>query len=904
MSEAASKVAKNGERGSKYANSISRTTSETLRVTDVDVGSSSQIPASQRQKKSSFQITSVVTATRMSNDGGEDSADDLDESHTEDISDVVDNSRVTDLENETPSYSEDTFSKDDVFFNPSSTSFGTAPVIPTSSQYGLAIVSANDPNSINQSNANEININDSSNVINITNVKNAENELGRETTHVTRNERFKVVKIESTEPFKRGRWQCMDYLDHTMLHHHPQQTVINIKNEVSDAQNPLVQNSYPGQEGVNDTHEEVENFNNPSHATNMQNSLQNSVSPGQSVHNLQISIPKANPTNTIPNQNINQQQIIQSQAQSMSHTTVPMQQNVQQTQSLPHQQMQQVISQANYQQQNSTQPQNMQSQSQQHQIQNMPSQINQTQQIPQPQQMSQPQQHPQMSQPQQQQPQPPQQQQHLQLQQIQQQMMQGNSMPQAPINHNLQQYYPAGNQTSILANQNQMMQNQQVVQGGPAMLGQQGHMPQANINHVTQAAQIHQGQNMMNMGQQIGHPIQQYQNQALPVQMQQQLQQNYNQQLVQNQMQQVPAQNPSMGGYVMPTNAIQNQQISQTSQILQNQQMQQQNPSQAIQQTTSMGSQMSQLMQQSGQIIQGGQIIPQPQQTVLPGGPSNTTMQGQQMLQPQNYQNFTQTQQNVGMGTPSSNQPISYSSAGTASAAPNNQNQAITYSTAPVSVNPVNQAMGYNSQTGTSQTPVIPFTNTNLNQQITYSTPSVNMNQNVTQTGQSGGTGQQGMQNTQLAQSSIASATMQSQNVVSQMTNQINQTIPTSQTVMQSSGVLGQTQIQQSQMGQNQVIQNQTSNMLVSNQSVLTQPQQGQISQNVTQIGKIVSAAEITQNPSNLNLPMTVLEGSGLDSVRGNQPFAMDLPGSVALLESLVEVTASGEQFVPNDDER
>lgn len=26
-------------------------------------------------------------------------------------------------------------------------------------------------------------------------------------------ERFKVVKIESTEPFKRGRWTCMDYLD-------------------------------------------------------------------------------------------------------------------------------------------------------------------------------------------------------------------------------------------------------------------------------------------------------------------------------------------------------------------------------------------------------------------------------------------------------------------------------------------------------------------------------------------------------------------------------------------------------------------------------------------------------------------------------------------------------------------
>lgn len=29
----------------------------------------------------------------------------------------------------------------------------------------------------------------------------------------SRSDRFKVVKIESTEPFKRGRWKCMDFLD-------------------------------------------------------------------------------------------------------------------------------------------------------------------------------------------------------------------------------------------------------------------------------------------------------------------------------------------------------------------------------------------------------------------------------------------------------------------------------------------------------------------------------------------------------------------------------------------------------------------------------------------------------------------------------------------------------------------
>lgn len=40
-------------------------------------------------KKTSFQITSVTVDSSASNDGGDDSADDLDESHTEDSSDVA-----------------------------------------------------------------------------------------------------------------------------------------------------------------------------------------------------------------------------------------------------------------------------------------------------------------------------------------------------------------------------------------------------------------------------------------------------------------------------------------------------------------------------------------------------------------------------------------------------------------------------------------------------------------------------------------------------------------------------------------------------------------------------------------------------------------------------------------------
>lgn len=84
---------------------------------------SSNSPNQGLKKKTSFQITSVtVGSSRLSNDGGDDSADDLDESHTDDIS------RITD--NETPSFSEDTLSRDEVVSN----------VIPTSAQYGLAIL--------------------------------------------------------------------------------------------------------------------------------------------------------------------------------------------------------------------------------------------------------------------------------------------------------------------------------------------------------------------------------------------------------------------------------------------------------------------------------------------------------------------------------------------------------------------------------------------------------------------------------------------------------------------------------------------------------------------------------------------------------------------------------------------
>lgn len=203
-----------------------RTTTETIRLGGDAVSMQQQQsqqnnPAAGQGKKktSSFQITSVTVGCRMSNDAGEDSNDDLDESHTEDNS-VEHSSRITDLDIETPSYSEDTFSKEDVFFNAGNAALSTAPVIPTSSQYGLAIVpseSGGTSNSVNDNNINTLDIGSvtDNNIINLLSSNVKQDQDLREVHSHGRNERFKVVKIESTEPFKRGRWTCMDYLDHT-----------------------------------------------------------------------------------------------------------------------------------------------------------------------------------------------------------------------------------------------------------------------------------------------------------------------------------------------------------------------------------------------------------------------------------------------------------------------------------------------------------------------------------------------------------------------------------------------------------------------------------------------------------------------------------------------------------------
>lgn len=166
-----------------------------------------------KRKGASFQITSVsVSSTQhphhiqhihrnSTDNNGDDSADDLDDSHTDDNI-----SRITDYE--TPSISE-TFSGEDVFFAQQNAAFGTAPVIPTSSQYGLAIVGPDLGG--NGANLSDVHVSVTDAGINIMGPISSKQDPDH------KNERFKVVKIESTEPFKRGRWMCMDYLDHTTL---------------------------------------------------------------------------------------------------------------------------------------------------------------------------------------------------------------------------------------------------------------------------------------------------------------------------------------------------------------------------------------------------------------------------------------------------------------------------------------------------------------------------------------------------------------------------------------------------------------------------------------------------------------------------------------------------------------
>uniref|UniRef100_A0A2R5LJ69 Putative transcriptional regulator n=2 Tax=Ornithodoros turicata TaxID=34597 RepID=A0A2R5LJ69_9ACAR len=162
-------------------------------------------PAGPKKKPTSFQITSVtVQGSRLSNDGGDESADDLDESHTEDLSsDILDCSKTTDVENDQLSPTAENATTIATAVEPpagapntsepvgvstsSLTSVTIPPAVVTTGGSLTIVTSASNPSS---NTAHEVPINPD---------------------HWQR--RFKVVKIVSSEPFGRGRWLCMDFVD-------------------------------------------------------------------------------------------------------------------------------------------------------------------------------------------------------------------------------------------------------------------------------------------------------------------------------------------------------------------------------------------------------------------------------------------------------------------------------------------------------------------------------------------------------------------------------------------------------------------------------------------------------------------------------------------------------------------
>ncbi|KAK9883880.1 hypothetical protein WA026_004819, partial [Henosepilachna vigintioctopunctata] len=82
-------------------------------------------------------------------------------------------------------------------------------VIPTSPQYGVAIISNAGISSTEVSSENTL---PAMEVAPETLSKPPDDVKDPQSTP-SRNDRFKVVKIASLEPFKRGRWKCMDYVD-------------------------------------------------------------------------------------------------------------------------------------------------------------------------------------------------------------------------------------------------------------------------------------------------------------------------------------------------------------------------------------------------------------------------------------------------------------------------------------------------------------------------------------------------------------------------------------------------------------------------------------------------------------------------------------------------------------------
>ncbi|CAH2102878.1 unnamed protein product [Euphydryas editha] len=587
----------------KYNNVVHRTTSESLRLNDTEKGVThpTSLQSTHNPRKiSSFQITSVTVGSRVSTDAGEDSADDLDESHTDDIS------RVTDIENETPSYSEDTFSKDDVFYNASSASLGCAPVIPTSSQYGLAIV-GQEPNT-NQiggavPNSNNTEVNDmhvsvtnagTGSIINL--IGNSKPQEGmKEIQEHVRNERFKVVKIESTEPFRRGRWMCMDYLDHTTTQ---QNAPITLNNNLEVAESNTLQAPDSGVVINDSQHDEMCNDLTNKGPKDQINTVQ------QMDQGVQKQFPMASPGQSLTQPiNMVQQQIPVNQSVSVQSPPLEM------PQQMPNQTMQST------QQVGQQHPQSMTHITMQNTAQNhpQPTQQQQVQQIPQ-------------SFPQ------------HQLQQVIAQS-QGITMQQIPMHQQMPQ-------------QMQQIPNQQMQQ-----ISQ--HLPQAQLTNMQIQQQMPQMQGIPNQGQLTQVPGQQPQMQQ--IQMQPMQGQPNAQQIHQMQQAQIPNIGQShhlQGQQAMGTQQAQLQHLSSQAQIqaLQNQQLP--NHIQQMQIPTQLTATNQQLSQMQTQMHQ---LPSQPQQSVVPGIHTQMQQPGMAVSQTQYNQAVNQQpnpQSIITATIPSSQQPM------------------------------------------------------------------------------------------------------------------------------------------------------------------------------------------------------------------------------------------------------
>lgn len=156
-------------------------------------------PTTLKRKQTSFQITSVtVQGSRLSTDGGDDSADDLDESHTEDASsDILDCSRTTDVDNDQLSEDNSNPTNNDDVPIP-------APSMSAKCKTEVPVITDTPPS-----------LDPSENPVPETPKKPSASEtlVDPPTLPDQWQHRFRVVKIVSSEPFKRGRWLCMDFMD-------------------------------------------------------------------------------------------------------------------------------------------------------------------------------------------------------------------------------------------------------------------------------------------------------------------------------------------------------------------------------------------------------------------------------------------------------------------------------------------------------------------------------------------------------------------------------------------------------------------------------------------------------------------------------------------------------------------